>query len=111
MFVPQDRQSSRKEPAMATSVHVDGRPNPKILLYTLSTCIWCRKTKALLQELGVAYDYIDVDKLVGEERNAAIKAIEKWNPDSSFPTMVINDAHPILGFQELLIRKTVEKSK
>ena len=93
------------------SVHVPGRESPKILLYTLSTCIWCRKTKALLGELGVAYDYIDVDKLAGEERNATIKAIEKWNPDCSFPTMVIDNTRSILGFQELLIRKAAGESK
>lgn len=93
------------------SVHVPGRESSKILLYTLSTCIWCRKTKALLSELGVAYDYIDVDKLTGEERNGAIKAIEKWNPDCSFPTMVIDNTRSILGFQELLIRKAVGASK
>lgn len=94
-----------------SSVHVPGRESPKILLYTLSTCIWCRKTKTLLGEIGVAYDYVDVDKLAGEERNATIKAIEKWNPDCSFPTMVIDDARSIQGFQELLIRKAVEASK
>lgn len=93
------------------SVHVPGRESHKILLYTLSTCIWCRKTKALLGELGVAYDYVDVDKLAGEERNATIKAIEKWNPECTFPTMIVDNERSILGFQELIIRKVVGESK
>ncbi|MDD5660242.1 MAG: glutaredoxin domain-containing protein [Actinomycetota bacterium] len=41
--------------------HVDGKQNKKVMLYALSTCIWCRKTKMLLDELGIAYDYMDVD--------------------------------------------------
>jgi glutaredoxin len=59
----------------------------------------------------VAYDYVDVDKLAGEERNATIKAIEKWNPECTFPTMIVDNERSILGFQELIIRKVVGESK
>ena len=27
------------------------------MLYALSTCQWCHKTKVLLEELGIAFDY------------------------------------------------------
>ena len=43
--------------------HIEGKDKGKILLYSLSTCIWCRKTKELLERLGVSYDYIFVDLL------------------------------------------------
>ena len=90
-----------------TIEHVSGKNAGKIMLYALSTCVWCRKTKNLLNTLGVQYDYIDVDLLRGEERENIISTIHKWNPSGSFPTIVINDSQCINGFQEDEIRKAL----
>ena len=87
--------------------HISGRNAGKIILYALSTCVWCRKTKVLLNDMGVQYNFVDVDLLHDKERDDAIKAIQKWNPAGSFPTMVINDAKSIIGFKEDEIRKTL----
>ena len=88
--------------------HVTGKNAGKIMLYALSTCIWCRKTRQLLTDLGVEYDYLYVDLLQGEERSNAMTVVEKWNPDSSFPTMVINDDKCIVGFKEKEIREALK---
>ena len=48
--------------------HVDGREKGKIVLYALSTCVWCRRTKKLLGELGVAYDFVFIDQKSSEEK-------------------------------------------
>lgn len=80
--------------------HVSGKNAGKLMLYALSTCIWCKKTKQLLTDLGVEYDYVFVDLLKGEERDEAMKVIEKWNPDCSFPTLVVNENKCIVGFKE-----------
>ncbi len=80
--------------------HVSGKNAGKLMLYALSTCVWCRKTKQLLTDLGVEYDYLFVDLLVGQEKEQAIALIEKWNPDCSFPTLVVNDSKCIIGFKE-----------
>jgi len=85
--------------------HVAGKKKGKVMLYALSTCGWCQKTKALLKELGVEYDYIDVDLLRGNEQTAVIGEVMKFNPDCNFPTMVINDSKCIVGFKEDDIRK------
>lgn len=84
--------------------HVSGKNAGKVMLYALSTCIWCKKTKQLLTDLGVEYDYVFVDLLKGEERDEAMKVVEKWNPDCSFPTLVINDQKCIVGFKESEIK-------
>lgn len=84
--------------------HIPGTNKGKIMLYALSTCIWCRKTKSLLNELGVEYSYIDVDLLEGEEKERIKKEIMKWNPSISFPTIVINDERCIVGFKEKEIK-------
>ena len=51
--------------------HVSGKKGGTIMLYALSTCGWCAKTKRLLDDLGVEYHYEYVDHLQGEEREKA----------------------------------------
>jgi len=87
--------------------HVSGKNAGKLMLYALSTCIWCRKTKQLLTDLGVEYDYLFVDLLQDQEKEQTIALIEKWNPDCSFPTLVINDSKCIVGFKEKEIREVL----
>ncbi|MCE5192790.1 glutaredoxin family protein [bacterium] len=90
--------------------HVEGIHNEhKVFLYALSTCGWCRKTKALLQELGIAYDYIDVDEQQGPDRELAKQEVLKWNPSLSFPTMVLDDKESVIGFSEARIRRIVSE--
>jgi glutaredoxin-like protein NrdH len=80
---------------------VPGSEDKDLMLFTLSTCIWCRKTKALLQDLGLAYSYVDVDLLEGADRDEAMKEMWKHNPSTSFPTIVVNGgAEVILGYDE-----------
>ena len=78
------------------------------MLYALSTCIWCRKTKQLLTDLGVEYDYVFVDLLTGADRDEVVKMVTKWNPDGSFPTIVLNDKKCIVGFKEPEIREALK---
>jgi glutaredoxin-like protein NrdH len=92
-----------------TVVHVQGKKSGQIMLYALSTCGWCQKTKKLLDELGVEYDYEYVDNLHGEEREKAIKEVSVWNPDCNFPTMVINNETCIVGYREDEIREALSK--
>ncbi|MCX7944860.1 MAG: glutaredoxin family protein [Deltaproteobacteria bacterium] len=81
------------------------KSNRKVFLFALSTCIWCRKTKALLDELGVKYDFVDVDLLEGEEKERVRNRMRKFNPQMSFPTIVIDDEVCIAGFDEKRIRE------
>jgi glutaredoxin len=76
-------------------------------MYALSTCIWCRKTKRFLDSLGVAYDYVDVDLLDDNDKEAAQNEIKKWNPKGSFPTLIFNDQTCVVGFDEEKIREVL----
>ncbi len=88
--------------------HVPGKDKGKVMLYALSTCGWCKKTKALLNELGVEYYYTDVDQLSGEEQESVVDLMGKYNPATNFPTMVIDETKIIIGFKEDDIRKAFE---
>jgi glutaredoxin-like protein NrdH len=88
--------------------HIDGEDKGKIILFTLSTCIWCRKTKELLKTLGVEYSYVDVDLVEGDAATEVMDDMHKYNPNTSFPTFVFNDGEKvILGFEEDNIRECV----
>lgn len=89
-------------------VRVDGSDQGRIVLYTLSTCMWCRMAKNLLKDLGVGYEYVDVDTLSAEEKDAVKKEIKKWNPDGSYPTMVIREKECVSGFDEAEIREKIK---
>lgn len=88
--------------------HVTGKNAGKVMLYALSTCGWCRKTKQLLGDMGIAFDFVDVDLLHGKEREETMEAVKKWNPACSFPTLVINENKCIVGFDETSIRKEIK---
>jgi glutaredoxin len=84
--------------------HVKGKKKGGITLYALSTCGWCKKTKGLLNDLQADYHYVDVDLLADDEQAEAVAEITKWNPECSFPTLVINNSRCIVGFKEQEIR-------
>ena len=87
--------------------HVEGRKAGEVLLYALSTCIWCRRVKKLLDDLGVAYSYIDVDLLEKDHHDRASEMIREWNPACSFPTLVIDNENCIVGYDEEKIREAL----
>jgi glutaredoxin-like protein NrdH len=91
-----------------TFQRVEGTDKGKIVLYTLSTCMWCRMAKNLLHDMGVGYEYVDVDSLPTEEKDAAKKEIKRWNPDGTYPTIIINDNLCVSGFDEVEIREKIK---
>ncbi len=93
---------------MASTTRVEGKEKGTIILYALSTCVWCKKAKRLLDELGVAYEYVYVDLLPREENTAVKNEIRRWNPQGSFPTIVIDNDRCIVGFDEDKIMKEID---
>jgi glutaredoxin len=87
--------------------HTAGKDKGQITLYALSTCVWCGRVKSLLQDMGVAYDYVYVDNLAGDAREKTMEEIKRWNPRCSFPSLVINNSQCIVGFEEKKIREAI----
>lgn len=75
-------------------------------LYTLSTCVHCRATKRFLKENGIEYDYVDVDKLHGKEKQDIISEMKTVSPDLRFPTIIIG-GNVIIGFHEYKLREAL----
>lgn len=79
---------------------------PDVYLYTLSTCSHCKSTKRLLNECNVAYDFVDLDLLEGDERKAILEDVKKINPRCTFPTIQIGDK-VIVGYREDEIKEAL----
>jgi glutaredoxin len=90
---------------LMTFEHISGKKVGSVMLYALSTCQWCNKTKQLLMDLGIDFDFVYVDLLEGKEQSEILDTMEKWNPRGSFPTLVIDNKRCIVGFQEGQIRE------
>jgi len=79
-------------------VKVQGRnKNHKVLVYALSTCVWCKRTKQFLKDKDIDHEYVDVDLESGEER----KKIETDLASREcyvYPALLIDGRRLIKGF-------------
>ncbi len=93
---------------MAKMTEVPGNNKKhQVVLYALSTCIWCKKTKELLDDLDVHYRYVFVDLLAGKEEQEVMDQVREFNPGCTFPTMVIDNKKVIVGLKEPEIKKVL----
>lgn len=76
---------------------------PKIKLYSLTTCTYCQAIKKFLANLGLPFEFVEADLLLGDERKRLLAELRQINPRSSFPTVTVGD-RAIIGFktQEIL---------
>jgi len=93
---------------MVNMNRVEGKKVADVKFYGLSTCVWCKKTKKLLDDLGAEYDFVFVDLCKGKEKEEVMGIVKKHNPGMGFPTVVI-DGECIVGFDEEKIRKKLQK--
>jgi glutaredoxin len=77
---------------MAAEVHT-------VSFYGLSTCVHCRHAREFLEKHHVPFTLHYVDLAEGEERSQLLKQVREYNSGISFPTIVIDNAKVIIGFQ------------
>jgi glutaredoxin len=82
------------------TIRVQGkRKNHKVLVYALSTCVWCSRTKDFLKKHEVEYEFIDVDLSSSDEKQKIIQDIMKRGVRLSYPIIIIDDEITIQGFR------------
>lgn len=79
---------------------------PQVKVFALTTCPYCRMTRKYLDESGVTYDVVEVDKLTGQERTDVIEEVKRLSGGTSFPVIVVGD-EVIVGFNKPRIAKLV----
>jgi glutaredoxin-like protein NrdH len=78
----------------------------KVKMYTLSTCSHCKAAKKFLADNGINFEYTDIDLLQGYEKEDILKEVVKYNPQRSFPTIIIGNKI-IVGFREHDIKEAL----
>lgn len=66
-------------------------------LYTLSTCVHCSAAKRFLIEHNIEFNYVDVDKLEGSEREDVLSQMMTESGSMRFPTIIIG-TKVVVGF-------------
>ncbi len=75
-----------------------------VFIYALSTCPYCRMTKKYLTENDVAYEFVDVDLLTGEEKQRVIDEVKALSGGTSFPVIKVDD-DVIVGFNKVRLKE------
>jgi len=73
---------------------VDGKNDShEVSIFTLSTCMWCKKCKAYLKDRDIKYKYIDLDSLLPSQKSEILEYLrENYKPDRiAYPFLVCDD--------------------
>ncbi len=90
-------------------VRVSGKNKThRVLLYALSTCAWCKKTKKFLNENGVEYEYVDVDLANDEDHEKIRQDIINRGSEPTYPTIIVDNKKVINGFRIDLLKEALE---
>jgi len=88
---------------------VQGKQNKhKVVLYALSTCVWCKMTKQFLKNSGIEYEYIDVDLCEEEDKQKIRQHIQSKGGPLGYPTTIVDDKVVITGFRKDLLKEALE---
>jgi glutaredoxin-like protein NrdH len=72
----------------------------KVVLYALSTCVWCKMTKQFLKDNDVEFEYIDVDLCAEEDKQKIRQHIQSKGGSLSYPTTIVDENVLITGFRK-----------
>ena len=79
-----------------------------VLVYALSTCIWCKKAKQFLRDKKVEYEYVDVDHCSREDREEIRRHILEKGGRLSYPAIIIDNKLVVNGVHEDKIIEALE---
>lgn len=89
---------------------VDGtRSERDLVLYSLSTCAFCRTAMEFLKEEGYAFRFIHLDQIDLETKRGAKKELKaKYGEIAVFPVLIIDSERALSGFVPERWREAIE---
>jgi len=77
-----------------------------VIVFSLTTCTYCRNLKQMLDLHGVDYRLLELDLLSGDEKAQALAELAQFNPKQTFPTTVVGD-QVITGYREQELKEAL----
>lgn len=90
---------------------VEGEKNAEdnILIFTLSTCMWCKKCKRFLDDRNMKYRYIDIDKIDIKDKSQILNYLRsEYQARISYPFLVCEKGH-VAGYNPNQYVELLEK--
>ena len=88
---------------------VSGKNNKhKVMIYALSTCVWCKMTKQYLNDNNVEYEFVDVDLAEENDKQKIRETITSKGGSLSYPTTIVDGNRVITGFRKDLLKEALE---
>jgi glutaredoxin-like protein NrdH len=79
----------------------------KLMVYALSTCPYCKRTKRFLDQHNIEYEHVDVDLLDDDKQDKVMEEIEKMTGKRAFPVVIIG-TEIIVGHDEEKLKKALK---
>ena len=76
-------------------------------IFTLSTCMWCKKCKTFLNDRDIKYRYVDLDKIDPSEKAKILQYLrQNYQNRISYPFLVCDDkfvvGYDLSKYEELM---------
>jgi len=79
---------------LAKDVEGEKGAEEDIIVFSLSTCMWCKKCKRFLDDRNLRYRYIDVDKIEPKDKSKLIDYLKStYDTRISYPFLVCKSGH------------------
>jgi len=83
---------------LAKEVEGEKGSEENILIFTLTTCMWCKKCKRFLDDRNLKYRYIDLDKIERQDKSKILDYLKStYNTRISYPFLVCKSGH-VVGY-------------
>lgn len=78
-----------------------------VVIYALSTCPWCKKSKSFFKEKNIPFEFIEYDKVSKEEQQKIREVCSAHGETIAFPFVVIGD-DVVVGYNPQKYTKLLE---
>lgn len=82
----------------------------KVIVYGLSTCPWCRKTKQYFIDMQTNFDYINYDLANEEEQSKIMQDMKGLGGGNAFPFVKIGE-DVVIGYNPEKFSTLLESNK
>ena len=72
----------------------------KVVLYALSTCVWCKMTKQFLKDNNIEFEYVNVDLCEEDDKQKIRAEIQSKGGNLNYPTTIKDDKIVVTGFRK-----------